>query len=306
MKKTTCLSTVAVTLVLLSALPVQAQEPAAPKEPVRNTGAHCQGEGKPKVLFSDTLLGLVNPLGVEHQTSFSVCSPLIKTPGILFDYTRVETGVMNYLGPIYSHQGGFVNISPLSILDFHAEASTVYMWPIPMDGAGYYPLDSYKADISGSAMPASKGIDALGVNANFSTTLQAKIGVAPGLAIAVQESPGLSFWYLGKGPYYSNPREDATLARLDWVVKNTALALMEYSPYAPVTFRLGFQDELKYVPRSKYLGHIAGFLTSVVIKPMGPRLEIQPFLRATQYVSHRSLEGVMFLGGVNFYYALAG
>lgn len=296
-------SAVAVVCVLLFGKSARAQEPNS-REPAR-TGAHCQGEGRPKVLLNETLLVQVNPLGGEHQVAFSVCTPLIKKPGILFERTRVETGVMHYLGPIWSFQGGFLNISPLSILNLHAEASTGYLWPIPMAGAGYYSLESYRADLGAKALPAGKGTDAVGVNALFSATLQFKVGVAPGLSVGFVETPGVIFWYMGKGPYYSHPRDDVTLARLDWVVRNSALALMEYSPHDVVTFRLGAVDELKYVPHSGYVGHLAGFLVSTVFKPVGPGLEIQPFIRATQYIMHRKAEGVLMVGGLNVFYALA-
>jgi hypothetical protein len=98
----------------------------------------CLDEPGAKLILDETLVGVINPLGVENQLKVSYCRPLFERPGLLFDYTSIEAGLYNYTSPIYVQQGAFVQATPLSPLVVRAEAAGVQYWPLPIDGAGYY------------------------------------------------------------------------------------------------------------------------------------------------------------------------
>src|SRR5689334_22412480 len=68
----------------------------------------CLGTGRTQNILDVTLLGVANPVGLEHQVRFSVCVPLIRRPGLLFDYTQVEVGLYQYLSPVCVIHGAFV------------------------------------------------------------------------------------------------------------------------------------------------------------------------------------------------------
>ena len=110
---------------LLSASTALADTPRSPAPAPAPAGKHCLDEGRTKVILNQTLAGQINPLGGEHHLLLSVCVPLIRTPGVLFDFTNIEGGLVNYLSPTYVHQGGFLSITPLSILQLRAELSGI-------------------------------------------------------------------------------------------------------------------------------------------------------------------------------------
>jgi hypothetical protein len=260
-------------------------------------GQHCLGEARSKLVLTETLVQQTEPLGVENQLQVSGCMPLVRSPGILFDRTNLQTGLIVYAAPVYVSPGAFVSIAPLSILELRAEAEPFWTWPIGMDGAGYFPRSS--ADEQFEDLPADQAESARGWTATFTGALQAEVHVAPRWTVAVLDQLAYAYWSVGGAPFYYHPRYDLVMARQDWVGKNMAFLLLGRRFSERVTVRAGLTDELMWSARS---GNGQNILAGVVTADVAgwPRSGdvLSPFLRVGAFTEHAFRDGVAVLGGV--------
>mgnify|MGYP000160837177 CR=1 FL=1 len=110
---------------------------------IGSRGKHCLDEQKNKLLLEHFMGGSINPLGIENQLVLTYCTPFIEKPGILFDFTKLEFGLANYISPTHIHVGPTVRFAPLSFLILRAELTGFYIWPIPLQGAGFIMTKGY-------------------------------------------------------------------------------------------------------------------------------------------------------------------
>jgi len=284
--------------------PAPAPAPAPP-------GKHCLDEGRTKVILNQTLAGQINPLGGEHHLLLSVCVPLIRTPGVLFDFTNIEGGLVNYLSPTYVHQGGFLSITPLSVLQLRAEFSGLYIWSLPIDGAGYYPYQSFEGDFSNDARPAEIAQHARGSSFGLSATLRGQLDLPQNLDLLLLNTTLVEQWNIGPAPYYYNLRRDLILQKSDWTVRNTFAALVEI-PFGPnLAVRAGVADELTMAPSSGYATNVAALLATGLVRRYGTTIRnLQLFVRAGLYTHHASANKFRtgeanLIAGVNVHYDLS-
>lgn len=275
---------------LLRPLPASAQSPSLPA-PTRRPGKNCLEEGRPKLLMDQFIAGSINRLGIEQQLYFSICTPLIRRPGVLFDYTFFEAGLLNYLSPVYDYQGAYVGISPLSILKLRAEVSGVFIWPLPVfDSAGYFPVPGYDADFSTRTLTRDVAGSAGGLNVVLSATLQAKAPLTPRLSIVGAGVLLFDYHLVGDQPFFYNSRRDVVQARSDWVMVFTSVLLLQIELTQNLALRVGASDELTYVPASGYTGNLAaGLVTLLARRGLGPSsrvYNIQPFVRLGAHTHH--------------------
>lgn len=156
---------------LLAALLVTGLAPA----PALGRPEACLGTGKRQRIVDNTLVGVMNPEGFEDQLRLAWCFPLITTPGLLYDYTQVEVGFTNYLGPVYDHLGVYASIDPLSFLQLRADVQGVVYWPLPfIDGAGYYQVAGYGSRYSDDVLPKELARGTGGVNVTLQATLRGR------------------------------------------------------------------------------------------------------------------------------------
>jgi hypothetical protein len=260
---------------------------------------HCLDEAGAKLIVDETLVGVVNPYGAENQLKLSACWPLIERPGLWFDYTNVEIGFYNYASPIYVQQGAFVAVTPLSAIVLRAEAAAVQYWPLPLDGAGYFALDSYRADYRDSALPAARADAAAGVQAGASATLQGEIPLAPRVVLAATDTVNPEYWAIGNAAFWLNERRDAILARHDWLVKNTAVLVVGVK-CACAILRAGAFDDLTVVPRAGYAGNAVGGVVMIDLRHVTPSLhELSAFARVGGYTEHAFRRGATAFFGVS-------
>jgi hypothetical protein len=287
---------VALGLVLAFAAPAPAAEPSAP-EPSTG-GRNCMGEPRSRVLLTEGLYFTTSPLGVEDQLQLGVCAPLIRKPGLLFDYTNVQGGAIVHLSPVSAMPGAYVSVAPLSVLDLRAEAEGVAVWPIGRDAAGYFPLAGPNASIE--ELPASQARSATGFTATFTGTLQVEVAVAEAWTVAAVDSAAYSYWRLGDAAFYYNPRHDLAMARSDWIGTNTALLLAGHPISDRVKIQAGVTDELTWVVTAGSRKNIlAGLVAAVISRWPGPRSETQTFLRVGAYTDHPFRTGeLQLLAGV--------
>lgn len=260
----------------------------------------CLGTGKPLVIVDETFVVVANPEGVENQLRTALCLPLTQLPGILHDYDGFEFGLFNYLSPVYDHQGIYAAISPLSFLELRAQAAVVPMWPLPLDGAGYYALSGYHAPHGDADLPARAGRSALGLDLTFTVVLQGAVDLAGPYGLIVTNSFSGDYWHVGDGAYFINLRQDAVLARSDWLIKNNGSILIETHLSDTVNLHVGINDDLTFVPASGYVGNILSLFVSVPIRrENGSPRDIEPFARFGTYTQHASRTGFMFFGGLS-------
>jgi hypothetical protein len=281
--------------------------PAAPA----HAGKHCLDEGRSKAIVNQTLAGQVNPLGSEHHLLLSVCVPLIRTPGVLYDFTNIEVGLSNYLSPTYVHQGGFLTITPLSVIQLRAEFSGIYIWSIPIDGAGYYPYQSFEGDFSNEARPAETAGHARGSTFNVSATLRGQVGLPKDLSLLLANTVLAEHWNIGPAPFYYNLRRDIILQKSDWTVRNTFAALVEIPISENLAVRAGVTDELTTAPSSGYATNVAALLATGLVRRYGSTIRnLQLFVRAGIYTHHASVNKFRtgeanLITGVNVLYDLS-
>jgi len=278
---------------------------ASPARAEPDSGRYCLDGPRERGVLGMTLVGLTNPLGAEHQLELQYCMPLVRRPGLLFEYTNWKVGLTNYLAPVYDYGGPFVSVSPLSFLQLRAEVMGVGIWPIPMDACGYHAVSGYGADFGPGALPASEGETATGWTANASAVLQAKIPLGTEVALLAVNVTALEYWSVGSGDYNLNVKHDLLLARRDYLVRNLSLLLVEI-PIRGLALRVGAMDELKRVPRGNYTANlVTGFAALVMPKALGTH-ELQPFMRVGGYTHHAFRTGVHLLVGVGAAWDVSG
>jgi hypothetical protein len=276
----------------------RAAEPADDSA-LASTGKHCLGSAQTKLVVGETVLGSTNPLGAENDLTLGICSPLIRKPGLLFDYTNIQGGLLIYLNPVSVQQGGYFSITPLSIIELRAEAAWVEMWPFPMDGAGYFPLAGYTASYRESDLPADKAGFAHGFTAAARATLQGQVDLSSRLHLLAQDAFGWEYWKIGTEPFYYNVRNGIALARSDYLLVNRASLLMGIDLSQRLDLKVGASDELTLVPRGSYYKNVVGGLAIFSIKGWPTASSTSgSFLRVGAYTAHPFRTGLQLLGGL--------
>lgn len=107
-------------------------------------GKHCLDEQQNKLMLNHYTAGSINPLGIETQLRLSFCTPLIEKPGLLFDFSKLDAGLVMFISPTHVHVGPSLTVAPLSFLVFRAELTGFYIWPIPLQGAGFNRVQAEK------------------------------------------------------------------------------------------------------------------------------------------------------------------
>lgn len=266
----------------------------------------CLGRGDERWLVDQTLLLLAGPEAFENQLRGNACLPILTDhEGILFDYAAFETGFFDYLSPVYTHLGTYASVTPLSFLQFRADVAGIVVWPLPLDGAGYFEFPGYTGRTSDVTMPAADGRSALGLNVTLTMTLQAAVPLGSRVELQLNNSFGPDYFYLGDKPHYFNPRRDVVLKRSDYLVKNTALLALEIRATPEVAVRLGAVDDLTWVPGSEQelINQVFGY-ASVQIRRDKDLRDIEPFAKLGAYTSHGWRTGFCAQVGLSLAWAL--
>jgi hypothetical protein len=291
---------IGVWLMLGLALQARAVDDApAPEGALPREGRHCFGEPRPRWLATTTLAGALNPKGLELQLEAGRCLPLITAPGILFDFTNLQFGLLAYLAPVYAMPGAFVSIAPLSVIELRAEAAGVAQWPIGLDGAGYFPLPSAQAPWS--VLPASSGVAAQGYLVNLAGTLRFELPLADRWSLLAVNMASFQLWRLGDAPAYYNTRHDLPMARRDTLFKDVALLLLQHAPNHRLKLRFGITGDFTRVTSTGYRQDVvAALLAASFARWPGPASETRLFLRLGAYTAHAYHQGeAQLIAGVS-------
>ncbi len=237
-------------------------------------------------VLHERLVLLLNPMGAEHQLRAGLRGRLGDPDELLFSGAHAEAGAVGYVSPVYAIHGGYLQVSPLAFLVLRAEMTGTAMWPIGMDGAGYYPVDVYDGDVSAEQLPGHAGETAGGWNLTVAATLQGLVPLGPARLLIWNETQ-LGHVTLGDAPYFYSLKHDLILAGRDWVLENDALLLAELALSADVGFRFGAYDSLRFVPASGYLGHQVGPVLMLTFeRPSEEVTRVEIFVRGGWYTDH--------------------
>jgi hypothetical protein len=297
------------------------QKPAGSSRSPLSFGKHCLDEQKQKILLNHYLAGSINPLGIGNSLRLSLCTPLITKPGILFDLTNIDFGVLFLTSPTDVTGGIFINVTPLSFLVLRAEASGFGIWPIPLQGAGFITLNNPKEFTLNSLSPSPFGNNpagyASGAKFLLGGTLRGEVPLGHYLSLALANSFNGEYWRISDSTwapaaamgrmYFVAARRDVALKGPgDWVIANTAALVLGINPHRNVSLRVGATDDLVYVPSYGYLGNIAAGLFAVTVKNLrNLAKEGAFFLRVGTFTNHAFRHGITFALGFDVTYELA-
>jgi hypothetical protein len=269
--------------------------------------ARAEDERRAEIVLGQQLVMLLNPMGAEHALDLAVRSPIGDQDDILFRGARSQVGVVSYVSPVYAITGGYFELAPLSFLVLRAEVTGTVLWPIGMDGAGYYGLTGYDADVRSQALPADAGGTATGWTATGSATLQGMLPIGP-IRLLFADEVGLARAMLGSEPFHYSPKYDLVLAREDVLVTSSAFLGIELDAASDLIVRVGAYDDLRHVPASGYVGHQVGGLAMLEwARPASGVRSLGVFVRGGFYTHHVVREGeATILGGVALSYDLGG
>lgn len=254
--------------------------------------------GEVRGVLHERLVLLLNPMGAEHQLRAGVRGRLGDPNELLFMGAHAEAGAVGYVSPVYAIHGGYLQVSPLAFLVLRAEMTGTVMWPIGMDGAGYYPVDGYGGDVRAEQLPGHAGETASGWNLTVAATLQGLVPLGP-LRLLIWDEVQLGHVSLGAASHFYSLKHDLVLAGRDWVLENDALLLAEVSLSSDASLRFGAYDNLRYVPSSGYLGHQVGPVLMLSFeRPSDEVTRVELFVRGGWYTDHVVREAELTTLGV--------
>lgn len=243
-------------------------------------------EAQPRPVVNQRVVGLLNPMGVEHAVGVGLRAPIGDPAELLFSGAHVELGAVNYTSPIYTRTGGYLELSPIAPLVLRVEAAQATVWPIGLDGAGYFPSrDGQRPSLEGARGEAATGWDA-----RASAVLQMAFPLGP-LRLVLWNESAVELVQLGDAPYHFSARHDAVLARRDFVVSDWGMAMLEI-PIGGWALRLGVYDEVRAVPRSGWLANQLGGIAMLSADRVVPEIgSVAAFVRAGAYTHHQRRAG---------------
>ncbi len=280
--------------VVLASFPAQGAVRSALSEGVEehaSTGKNCLGEPRPKLAMRQVLGIKWGPWGIEHQLRIGGCVPLVRKPGVLFDHTFIEAGFQAHTSPIYVMPGGYVDIAPLSILQFHFQFAPVFYWPIGLNGAGYYELASYEEDYSAEFLLPGDGASALGWYLRTGATLQAAVSLGP-IRLLATNTFLAELWELGEQPFYFHNRNDIPAAKREWFIDNMTLVMAEIPLHPNLDLRAGINHQLTMNLGAKQMSNFFGGVTMFRFKKLGRAIrDFTPLVRLGGRSRHPVREG---------------
>ncbi len=242
-------------------------------------------------VVTQRVVGLVNPVGAEHMIAVGVRAPLGDQDELLFGGAHVEAGLVDYTSPIDTRYGAYLQLSPLAFLVLRAELTGIAMWSLGMEGAGFYPVDGYGAEVRGDNLAAGSGGDATGSNLQLSAIVQGAVSLGPVRPIFWSQL-ALDHETLGDAPFHYSPRTGLVLRRDDWMLGSSTMLLLEVALDEGVLLRVGAYDDLRYVPGSGVLINQVGPMVALSLERVDPSItEILFLVRAAAYTSSPTLEG---------------
>lgn len=265
------------------------------------SGKHCLGEQRMRLTARQHLVLQYNATGAEHHARLGLCMPLITEPGMLFDLTYIEFGLLDYLTPAYLQLGGYVEIVPIAPLVLRAEISGVGYWALPgFNRAGYVPRAGYDDTFDNDDLPPEMSESALGFDVNLVAIPRIRVPFSPSWALVALSHLQFEYWDIGDASHYVNLRRDAIAARQDWMITNEAVLLAEWNYSPDFSLRFGAFDSWRTILGSGYEANQVGAMVMANWPhPSDSTYDLSLFVRGGVYTDHgfRQSEATV-LGGV--------
>jgi hypothetical protein len=262
---------------------------------------------RPRAVMHEQLVALLNPMGAEHRLDLAVRSELGDQTNILFEHAHIEGGVATSLSPIYAIAGGYLQIAPFSFLVLRAEVTGAGIWPIGLDGAGYYGLASSNQDLRGQIGP-DQATSAAGWFGTLSLTLQGALDLDAGTRLLFVNELAIARSVMGEAPYNYSMRYDLVTAREDCVLLETAFLGVELRVAPDLLVRFGGYDDMRNVPATGYVANQVGPIAMLEWSGLSETVRTMTvFVRGGGYTHHALRAGEpTILAGVAIDYELGG
>lgn len=260
-----------------------------------------------RFMVRQRLVALLNPMGAEHYIEVASRTRLGDQGSLWFTGAHLEVGAVSSVSPVYAAGGGYLQLSPLSFLVLRAQLTGEGIWPIGMDGAGYYGFDTYDPHLCPQLFSADDAGTATGYRAHFTGTLQGMVPMGSARLLFLNHFGG-EFAEVGAEPYYYDVRHDISRARADWLLTNEAFLGVDVVVGEHIILRAGAYDSLRYLSASGQANNQVGPLVMMIFGRPGKTVSaIEPFVRGGYYTHHGSrLDETTILGGLSLRYDLGG
>lgn len=269
--------------------------------------ATCVGETTPRWAAHQSLALLLNPMGAEHNLRIGLCVPLYESADDALRANHFEVGVSSYLSPVYAIGGPYLQFSPATFFFARVELNAMGLWPIGLDGAGYFPMASYASSWDPEDTPAHRAEATGGWNARFFSVLRGVIEAGP-ITLVGYDAFFVDYHDVGSAAYWLQVRHDLVTARSDWVLANEGYLLVGVPIEGGPELRVGGYSALRDVPASGYVGHQVGALFMAVWERPFPGIdELSVYVRVGGYTHHgiRAFDATT-LGGASADHDLGG
>jgi hypothetical protein len=261
----------------------------------------CAGRRSPRWVVHQRLLGVIEPLGAQHDLALGACWPLFpeRADDVAIEAAHVEVGAMSYLSPVYAYGGGFVEIAPVSFLALRLDVLGVGVWPLPLEGAGYFALPSPDAPRQGSDLPPELATTAAGWSVRGTATLSGGIPLGGDWAIVMFDSLYVERLSIGHGAYFLSVQHDVVQGNEDSVIGNEALVALDVEISGGPQLRMGAYSATRVVASTGYVGHhLGGVVTLEWDRPIPEIAVLEVFVRGGGYTHHAYRVGPALLGYV--------
>ena len=186
----------------------------------------------------------VNPIGMMLETTLFYRWPLFGNKGILFENSRIDTGVMNRLTPTDDLAGIYIRFEPIAFFDIAFEGGYYGIF----DGVniGFRPIDSPKEPYDPDSAKNLAHLERSGMWWMATPTLKMKLW-----NIIVSDSLTFNYFNLNYPGYYIAIHTDSILRGEDVNYLNNVYGLYQWNK----SLLTGVNDYYLFVPNSGYVSH---------------------------------------------------
>jgi hypothetical protein len=192
--------------------------------------------------FSQSLSGQYNPLGAQSDSRLYYRLPLYNSSDMLFESSKLDAGVLNWLTPLDETIGAYINIEPIAFFDLTLMAG--YQYTFNIFGFGFWPATNTGMDYSPDAESKMKAENKSGMWLVATPTLKAelfKVVFVNSFTINYLQK----FDYTG---YYIEAHADAIMKESDTDLINETFLLYRIND----VWLAGLDHYYLYVPSTKY------------------------------------------------------
>jgi hypothetical protein len=249
--------------------------------------AECGGRSEPRWMAHQTLVLLLNPMGAELSSRAGLCVPLYSSNDAAFEANHFESGAALAISPVYAIGGGYVQIAPATFFFLRAQIHAIGIWPLPLDGAGYFPRASYADLWRDEDVPSEASSSAGGWGVRVYAVLRGRIEPSPGVAVLALDAIWIDWAEAGAAPFWLDVRHDVIGAQRDWILANEGVLLVASKIPDGPELRFGAYTALRAVPSAGYVGHQLGPIAMAQWDRPDPAIDgLGIFVRLGIYTHH--------------------